>query len=140
MRETDPVTDQPRTADLGFAKLDVDRAARTGTPEVVFAGGKTPAETVACLAGLVDAGAAMAWATRVDPPTAAAVRDRWPDAHVDPVARVAWVGTPPPPVGSGSGSNACSQTRRGRRSCFTRVRTRSTSSSRKTPCIARSSA
>jgi NCAIR mutase (PurE)-related protein len=98
------VIDQPRTADLGFAKLDVDRAARTGTPEVVFAGGKSPAETVACLAGLVDAGAgaggkAFAWATRVDPPTAAAVLDRWPHAHVDPVARVAWVGTPPPPVG-----------------------------------------
>jgi NCAIR mutase (PurE)-related protein len=93
------VSDQQRTADLGFAKLDLDRAARTGTPEVVFAAGKTPAETVACLAGLVDAGAAPAWATRVDPATAAAVRERWPDAHVDPVGRVAWVGTPPPPVG-----------------------------------------
>jgi hypothetical protein len=98
------VTEQPRTADLGFAKLDVDRAARTGTPEVVFAGGKTPAETVACLAGLLDAGAgpggeAFAWATRVDQATAAAVRQRWPRSHVDAVAGVAWVGTPPPPVG-----------------------------------------
>jgi pyridinium-3,5-biscarboxylic acid mononucleotide synthase len=98
------VTDQPRTADLGFARLDLDRAARTGTPEVVFAGGKTPAETVGCLAGLVDAdsgldGEAFAWATRVDAETAAAILDRWPDAHVDRVARVAWVGTPPPPVG-----------------------------------------
>jgi NCAIR mutase (PurE)-related protein len=98
------VTEQPRTADLGFAKLDVDRAARTGTPEVVFAGGKTPAETVACLAGLLDAGAgpggeAFAWATRVDQATAAAVQQRWPRSHVDAVAGVAWVGTPPPPVG-----------------------------------------
>ena len=42
--------EQPRTADLGLAKLDVDRAARTGTPEVVLAGGKTAEETVACLA------------------------------------------------------------------------------------------
>ena len=91
--------EQPRTADLGFAKLDVDRATRTGTPEVVFAGGKTPAETVACLAGLLDAGLPLAWATRVDPATADAIRARWPDAHLDPVARVAWVGTPPPPVG-----------------------------------------
>ena len=96
------MTEQPRTADLGFARLDVDRAARTGTPEVVFAGGKTPAETVGCLAGLLDGGSAeaFAWATRVDEPTAAAVLERWPHAHVDPVARVAWVGTPPPPVGS----------------------------------------
>jgi NCAIR mutase (PurE)-related protein len=67
---------------------------------VVFAAGKTPEQTVACLAGLVDAGErGFAWATRVDPAAAAAVRARWPDAHVDPVARVAWVGTPPPPVG-----------------------------------------
>ena len=98
------MTDRPptadRVADLGFARLDLDRAARTGTPEVVFAAGKTPEETVACLAGLLDAGGrGFAWATRVDPTTAAAVRDRWPDAHVDPVARVAWVGTPPSPVG-----------------------------------------
>jgi pyridinium-3,5-biscarboxylic acid mononucleotide synthase len=31
-----------RTADLGFARLDLDRAERTGTPEVVYAAGKTP--------------------------------------------------------------------------------------------------
>src|SRR4051812_39495382 len=105
VRDTAAVTAQPRTADLGFARLDPDRAARTGTPEVVYAAGKTPAETVACLAGLLEAGAGpagepFAWATRVDEATAAAVRERWPDAHVDPVARVAWVGTPPEPVGS----------------------------------------
>ena len=41
-----------RTADLGFARLDLDRAERTGTPEVVYAAGKTPAQTVACLAAL----------------------------------------------------------------------------------------
>src|SRR4051794_5145057 len=96
------MSEQPRTADLGFARLDPDRATRTGTPEVVYAAGKSPAETVACLAGLLDAGVAgeaFAWATRVDAPTAAAVRERWPSAHVDPGARVAWVGGPPPPVG-----------------------------------------
>ena len=99
MGDTGPVSSAPRTADIGIARLDIDRAARTGTPEVVFAGGKTPAETVACLAGLLAAGSPLAWATRVDGPTAAAVRDRWPDAHVDETARVAWVGTPPEPVG-----------------------------------------
>src|SRR5438309_313607 len=88
-----------RTADLGFARLDLDRAARTGTPEVVYAAGKTPEETVACLAGLLDGGAPLAWATRVDAPTAAAVRDRWPDAVVDEAARVAFVGELPEPVG-----------------------------------------
>jgi NCAIR mutase (PurE)-related protein len=92
-----------RIVDLGFARLDVDRAARTGTPEVVFAAGKTPAETVACLAGLLGAGGRgrepFAWATRVDDATAAAIRDRWPHAVIDEQARCAVVGPPPDPVG-----------------------------------------
>ncbi|GAB3361776.1 nickel pincer cofactor biosynthesis protein LarB [Modestobacter lapidis] len=98
------MTELRRTADVGIARLDVDRAARTGTPEVVYAAGKTPEQTVTCLAGLLDAGAgpgggAFAWATRVDAPTAAAVRARWPEAGVDEAARIAWVGELPAPVG-----------------------------------------
>ena len=41
----DPRTDEP-TLDLGFARLDVDRARRTGDPEVVYGAGKTPAQVV----------------------------------------------------------------------------------------------
>jgi pyridinium-3,5-biscarboxylic acid mononucleotide synthase len=89
-----------RTADIGFARLDLDREARTGTPEVVYAAGKTPAETVACLAALLDGGALLAFATRVDDATADAVRERWPDARVDAAARVAFVGEPPEPEGN----------------------------------------
>ena len=88
-----------RTADLGFARLDLDRAARTGTPEVVYAAGKTPEQTVACLEGLLDGGASSAFATRLDPPTVAAVRARWPEAEIDAEARTALVGPPPEPVG-----------------------------------------
>jgi NCAIR mutase (PurE)-related protein len=88
-----------RTADLGFARLDLDRGRRTGTPEVVYAAGKTPAQTVACLAALYESGAGLAWATRVDDTTAAAVRERWPDAVIDPDARCAFVGELPAPVG-----------------------------------------
>jgi NCAIR mutase (PurE)-related protein len=93
-----------RTADIGFARLDLDRAARTGAPEVVYAAGKTPAETVACLAALLDGGSgaggrAMAFATRVDDETAAAVAERWPSALVDAVARTVTVGELPEPVG-----------------------------------------
>ena len=91
--------DEQRTADLGFARLDLDRARRTGTPEVVYAAGKTPAQTVACLAALLEGGAAPAWATRVDDATAAAIRERWPDAIVDAEARCAFVGQMPAPVG-----------------------------------------
>jgi pyridinium-3,5-biscarboxylic acid mononucleotide synthase len=89
-----------RTADLGFARLDLDRAERTGTPEVVYAAGKTPEQTVACLAALLDDDAGLAWATRVDDATAAAVRERWPDAVIDAEARCAFVGELPAPVGS----------------------------------------
>jgi NCAIR mutase (PurE)-related protein len=88
-----------RTADLGFARLDLDRAGRTGTPEVVYAAGKTPEQTVACLAALRDGGSALAWATRVDAPTAAAVLERWPDAVIDEAARCAFVGELSAPVG-----------------------------------------
>jgi NCAIR mutase (PurE)-related protein len=88
-----------RTADIGFARLDLDRAARTGTPEVVYAAGKTPAETVACLAALLDGGAPIAFATRVDDATAAAVLERWADAVVDDAARVVFVGELPEPEG-----------------------------------------
>jgi NCAIR mutase (PurE)-related protein len=88
-----------RTADLGFARLDLDRALRTGTPEVVYAAGKTPEQTVACLAALRDGGSALAWATRVDDATAAAVLERWPDAVLDREARCVFVGDLPAPVG-----------------------------------------
>ena len=88
-----------RTADLGFARLDLDRARRTGTPEVVYAAGKSPAQTVACLEALRDGGSALAWATRVDDATAAAVLERWPDAVVDTEARCVFVGDLPEPVG-----------------------------------------
>ena len=89
-----------RIADLGFARLDLDRAERTGTPEVVYAAGKTPAQTVACLAALLDDGAPLSWATRVDDATAAAILDRWPDAVIDEDARCAFVGELPAPLGS----------------------------------------
>lgn len=89
----------PRTTDLGFARLDPDRELRTGTPEVVYAAGKTPAQTVACLAALLDGGARLGWATRVDDDTASAIRARWPEALVDDEARCAFVGELPAPVG-----------------------------------------
>ena len=89
-----------RTADIGFARLDLEREQRTGTPEVVYAAGKTPEQTVACLAALLDGDARPAWATRVDDATASAIRERWPDAVIDSDARCAFVGGLPTPVGN----------------------------------------
>lgn len=37
------------TADLGFARVDLDRLPRTGDPEVVYAAGKTVAQTAAIM-------------------------------------------------------------------------------------------
>ena len=63
------------TADLGFARVDLDRAARTGHPEVVYAAGKTPAQTVAILERLHAAHPDRAvLATRCDDATLDAVR------------------------------------------------------------------
>jgi NCAIR mutase (PurE)-related protein len=36
------VSHDDRTTDLGYARVDVDRARRTGDPEVVYGAGKTP--------------------------------------------------------------------------------------------------
>jgi NCAIR mutase (PurE)-related protein len=65
----------------------------------VYAAGKTPAQTVACLMALLDGGAPLAFATRVDDATATALRERWPEAVLDEEARVAFVGTLPEPQG-----------------------------------------
>ena len=43
------VSQDPRTEDLGFARVDLDRAARTGDAEVVYGAGKTPEQVVAIL-------------------------------------------------------------------------------------------
>ena len=48
------MADDPRTEDLGFARVDLDRAARTGDAEVVYGAGKTPEQVVAILGTLHD--------------------------------------------------------------------------------------
>ncbi len=90
----------PGVLDLGFARLDTHRALRTGDPEVVYAAGKTPEQTVALLRALRERSANRpALATRVDAATTEAVRAAFPDATLDETARVVAVGELPPPVG-----------------------------------------
>ena len=87
--------------DLGFARLDLDRAARTGDPEVVYAGGKTADQVVAALGALHAAHPDRAvLATRLTPEAQRACRAAWPEAEVDEVGRVAVLGVPPPPRGT----------------------------------------
>lgn len=92
---------RPPIEDLGFARLDVQRAARTGDPEVVFGSGKTPEQIVGALAALHRAHPERAvLATRLADEAIALVRAELPAARVDTTARVAVLGTPPAPVGT----------------------------------------
>ena len=89
------------SVDLGFAKVDTHRAARTGDPEVVFAQGKQPEQTVGIMRALQDAHPDRAvLATRVDEATAELLRREVPDARLDPVGRTAVLGPLPTPIGT----------------------------------------
>jgi NCAIR mutase (PurE)-related protein len=86
--------------DLGYARLDVQRATRTGDAEVVFGAGKTPAQVVGALRALHEAHPDRAvLATRLTLEALAACRDELPDARVDEVGRLAVLGTPGPARG-----------------------------------------
>ena len=86
--------------DLSFARLDTHRGLRTGDPEVIYAAGKTPDQTVTLLRTLVETpGHRPALVTRLDDTTTEAIRAEFPDARIDDVARCAAVGELPPELG-----------------------------------------
>jgi NCAIR mutase (PurE)-related protein len=72
--------------DLGHSRVDHHRSLRTGLPEVIYAGGKTPGQTVAIFSSLRRDGV-DALATRVSAETASALLEAHPDAAYNPVAR-----------------------------------------------------
>ena len=83
-------------ADLGYAHVDTGRAARTGDPEVVYGGGKTPQQVVEILHTLHRAHPDRAvLATRLTDRAVDAVVDAHPGATVDPVARAVTLGPLP---------------------------------------------
>jgi NCAIR mutase (PurE)-related protein len=91
----------PRTADLGFARVDLERAARTGDPEVVYGAGKTPDQVVAILRTLHERHPDRAvLATRLGPEALDAVGRALPEAALDIVARAATLGPLPEPTGT----------------------------------------
>jgi NCAIR mutase (PurE)-related protein len=84
-----------RTADLGFAQVDLDRARRTGDPEVVYGAGKTPRQIVDILRALHDRHPERAvLATRLDEAAIALIAVEL-DARIDHVARAATLGPLP---------------------------------------------
>lgn len=91
----------PSTLDLGYARLDVDRARRTGDPEVIYGAGKTPDMVVELLTSLSSAHPDRAvLATRLSPAAVAAVRADVQSAELDATASAATLGPLPPPRGS----------------------------------------
>ena len=91
----------PRTEDLGFARVDVDRASRTGDAEVVFGQGKTPEQVVAILRTLHAQHPDRAVrATRLDEEALAQVATSLPDAELHPVARAVTLGPLPTAQGT----------------------------------------
>ncbi|HET6625368.1 MAG TPA: nickel pincer cofactor biosynthesis protein LarB [Nocardioidaceae bacterium] len=94
------MTDKPVT-DLGYARIDTDRATRTGDPEVVYGAGKTPAQVVEILATLHAAHPDRAvLATRLTDEAVAAVVAAHPDAVVDQVAHAVTLGDLPSAQGT----------------------------------------
>lgn len=81
---------------------DFDRLARTGDPEVVFAAGKTPAQTVAAMSALAAAHPHRAiLATRIDAATQRALRAKFGASfEFDEAARAGHVGPLPEPRGT----------------------------------------
>ncbi len=95
--------------DLGFAKVDTHRAHRTGDPEVVFAQGKTPDQTLHIMRTLHQAHPDRAvLATRVDDACAQALDSQLPGCTFDPVGRTAVLG--PLPTAKGNVLVVCAGT------------------------------
>lgn len=91
----------PRIADLGYARVDVERAARTGDPEVVYGAGKTPDQVVGILRALHEKHPERAvLATRLAPEALDVVSRALPDADIDLVARAVTLGPLPEPRGT----------------------------------------
>ncbi len=95
--------------DLGFAKVDTDRAQRCGFPEVVFGAGKTP-EQVAAIAQVLMEAHGIFLASRVDHTHFKAVADIFPEAKWHPVARCVSIERHPLPKRGGTVGVICAGT------------------------------
>lgn len=77
----------PAVEDLGFARVDHDRSARQGFPEVVFGQGKTPAQIASIARSIIDRGQSLL-VTRTNPGAFEAVAKVVPEAIFHEDARI----------------------------------------------------
>lgn len=105
-------------SDLGFAKVDTDRARRTGAGEVVYGAGKTADQIAGICLALRDAGQARVLVTRLEAQKAEAVRAallvRDPQAaaafEYRPVPQLGLLGAPAKPTRDSYIAVACAGT------------------------------
>ncbi|MCS6850347.1 MAG: nickel pincer cofactor biosynthesis protein LarB [Gemmataceae bacterium] len=92
--------EQPAVADLGYAHVDLQRRQRCGFPEVIFCEGKT-CEWVAGVVRRLNEAGQDCLATRVSAEQAEFLRNLYPQAEQDRLARTFWLpaGPPAPPRG-----------------------------------------
>jgi NCAIR mutase (PurE)-related protein len=97
------------TDDLHFAKPDYDRQQRRGMPEVIYGAGKTAPQIVAIMRALNAAGQ-NAFATRITPEQAAAVKAELPAAAYHETARILTCDVAPLPERKGKVAVLCAGT------------------------------
>lgn len=81
--------------DLGYARVDLDRKRRCGFPKVIYCEGKTPEWAEGVARQLVAAGQDC-FGTRVSDVQAAHLREAFPTAEQDRIARTFWMPVPGP--------------------------------------------
>lgn len=74
--------------DLGFARVDVDREARQGVPEVVYGPGKTAGQIAGIVTALLRHNQGPVLVTRIGAAEAAAVAQEVPEGQYDAEARL----------------------------------------------------
>ena len=84
---------EPAVGDLGFATLDLHRRERCGFPEVILAEGKTAAWVEGAVRRMAEAGQDC-FVTRVSDEQADHLRQHFPSAEQDRLARTLWLPTP----------------------------------------------
>jgi NCAIR mutase (PurE)-related protein len=82
--------DVPRSVNLGFAHLDLERQRRCGFPEVIYSEGKTAADLIRILKTLHGAGQDCL-ATRVNDEQAEKLQSAFPSAEQDRIGRTFWL-------------------------------------------------
>ena len=104
----------PPVTDLGFATVDNQRGARTGTSEIIYGAGKTKEQIAGIVTSMLEACQRRVLVTRLDGEKAAGVSELLAAAGIvmeyDPVARLGMVGDAKEPDGLGTVLVICAGT------------------------------